>query len=99
MQSNLKIGFHVSISISIDLAVDRAKEGGCTTFQIFLKNPRGWSYKPLGDEEVERFVKKCRAWGYTSVLAHMPYLPNLASPSSETYRRSCLLYTSDAADE
>lgn len=90
---SLRIGFHVSISGSIDLAVDRAKEAGCTAFQIFLKNPRGWSYKPLGDEEAERFVKKCEAMGYSAVLAHMPYLPNLASPNDETYQRSlnCLI--------
>jgi len=41
------IGFHVSISGSIDQAVDRALEMGCTTFQIFTRNPRGWAFKPL----------------------------------------------------
>jgi len=93
VQSDLKIGFHVSITGSIDLAVDRAKEAGCTAFQIFLKNPRGWAYKPLNEDEAERFVKKCESWGYTAVLAHMPYLPNLASPKDETYQKSvnCLL--------
>ncbi|MEM4201541.1 MAG: deoxyribonuclease IV, partial [Nitrososphaerales archaeon] len=90
---DLKIGFHVSISGSIDLAVDRAKGAGCTTFQIFLKNPRGWSYKPLGEEEALRFVKKCEEFGYKELLAHMPYLPNLASPSDEIYQKSvrCLI--------
>lgn len=89
----IKIGFHVSISGSIDLAVDRAKEAGCTAFQIFLKNPRGWSYKPLGEEEAERFVKKCEEFGFSEPLAHMPYLPNLASPSDEIYQKSvnCLI--------
>jgi deoxyribonuclease-4 len=93
VQSDLKIGFHVSITGSIDLAVDRAKEAGCTAFQIFLKNPRGWAYKQLNEDEADRFVKKCEAWGYTAVLAHMPYLPNLASPKDETYQKSvnCLL--------
>ena len=41
------IGFHVSIAGSIDLAVDRALEMGCTTFQVFTRNPRGWAFKPL----------------------------------------------------
>ncbi|MEM3510621.1 MAG: deoxyribonuclease IV [Nitrososphaerales archaeon] len=92
MQS-LKIGFHVSISGSIDLAVDRAKEAGCTAFQIFLKNPRGWSYKPLREEEATLFVKKCEKFGYSELLAHMPYLPNLASPNDEIYKKSfnCLV--------
>ncbi len=90
---DLKIGFHVSISGSLDLAVDRAEEAGCTAFQIFLKNPRGWSYKPLDEGEAARFVEKCEEFGYREVLAHMPYLPNLASPSDEIYRKSvnCLV--------
>ena len=36
----VKLGFHVSISGSIDMAVDRALELDCNTFQIFTGNPR-----------------------------------------------------------
>ncbi len=39
------VGVHVSIAKSIDLAVDRAKEIGCDTFQIFSRSPRGWGLK------------------------------------------------------
>lgn len=73
------IGFHVSISGSIDQAVDRSLEMGCTTFQIFTRNPRGWAFKPLEDEQVQVFVEKRRKAGYEKVVAHMPYLPNLAA--------------------
>ena len=52
------LGFHVSISESIDLAVDRAVEADCTAFQIFTRNPRVWKYKPLKEEETARFVEK-----------------------------------------
>jgi deoxyribonuclease-4 len=88
MDSPLKIGVHVSISGTIDQAVDRAKGKNCTTFQIFTRNPRGWAYKNLGDTEVKSFVKKCSFWNYNEVMTHMPYLPNLASPKDEVYLRS-----------
>ncbi len=74
------IGFHVSISGSLDLAVDRAVEIGCTTFQIFTRNPRGWAFKALDQEQARLFREKRKKAGYERVVAHMPYLPNLASP-------------------
>ncbi|MDA4116298.1 MAG: deoxyribonuclease IV [Thaumarchaeota archaeon] len=63
----------------MDLAVDRAVEMGCTTFQIFTRNPRGWAFKPLEEEQVELFRQKRSKAGYQRVVAHMPYLPNLAT--------------------
>jgi deoxyribonuclease IV len=73
------LGFHVSISGSIDLAVDRALEMGCTTFQIFTRNPRGWAFKPLDEGQAQLFREKRSKAGYEKVVAHMPYLPNLAT--------------------
>jgi deoxyribonuclease IV len=73
------IGFHVSISGSIDLAVDRALEMGCTTFQMFTRNPRGWAFKPLDEGQAQLFREKRSKAGYQRVVAHMPYLPNLAA--------------------
>ncbi|HKU32253.1 MAG TPA: endonuclease, partial [Candidatus Nitrosotalea sp.] len=37
----MQVGMHVSISGSIDRAVDNAVAMGCTAFQIFTRNPRG----------------------------------------------------------
>lgn len=76
----------MSISGSIDLAVDRALEMGCTTFQIFTRNPRGWAFKPLEDEVAQLFREKRRKAGFAKVVAHMPYLPNLAA-SAEPYQK------------
>lgn len=82
------VGVHVSIAKSIDLAVDRAKEIGCDTFQIFTRSPRGWGYKDLTGEQIEAFRRKLAASGIRIPVDHMPYLPNLASPKGEHYRRS-----------
>lgn len=82
------IGLHVSIAESLDLAFDRAVEAGCTTFQIFTRNPRGWKFKPLADEQISAFLEKRRSSKFRKVVAHMPYLPNLASPDRVTTKAS-----------
>jgi deoxyribonuclease-4 len=90
MQSEPLIGLHVSIEKSLDLAFDRAEEVGCTTFQIFTRNPRSWRFKPLQDEETAAFREKRKGSGFKVLVAHMPYLPNLASPDKTTMRESRL---------
>lgn len=82
------LGVHVSIAGSIDKAVDRAREMGCTTFQIFTRNPRGWKFSPLNPEDINAFVKKLKLHGFKLSVAHMPYLPNISSPLDETYEKS-----------
>ena len=83
-----KLGFHVSISGTIDRAVDRAWELGCDTFQIFTRNPRSWGFRPLEEGEAEAFREKRLRRGLDPVFAHMPYILNLASSDEEIYRRS-----------
>ncbi len=82
------LGAHVSISGTIDKAVDRARDLRCTTFQIFTRNPRGWKAKKLSDEEVEEFRKKMKEYNYNIAVSHMPYLPNISSPILQTFRKS-----------
>lgn len=76
----LMLGLHVSIADSLDSAFDRAAEVGCTTFQMFTRNPRGWRFKPLARDQVSAFVEKRKKSGLEKIVDHMPYLPNLASP-------------------
>jgi deoxyribonuclease-4 len=83
----VKVGVHVSIAGSLDLAVDRAKDAGCDVFQMFSRNPRGWNYPPLPEEISELFRKKIKTTGILAV-DHMPYLPNLASPKEDVYEKS-----------
>jgi len=83
-----KIGAHLSIAGSIDRAVDRAIEKNCETFQIFTRNPRGWKFKALDEEETEHFVRKLQMSKIDPAFSHMPYLPNLASHDKAIYRKS-----------
>lgn len=91
----MKLGVHVSISGSIDRAVDRAAEMGCNTFQIFTRNPRGWRFKGMDQKEVEHFTRKLEVHKMDPVFGHMPYLPNLASPKEEVYEKSVVSLTAE----
>ena len=53
----MQIGCHVSISGSIDKAVDNAIERECTAFQIFTRSPRSWHVKKLDDADVKTYKK------------------------------------------
>jgi deoxyribonuclease-4 len=88
------IGAHVSISGSISLSFDRAKSMGCTAFQIFTRNPRGWKTKKLEDDDYVSFLEKLESTKLLPI-AHMPYLPNIASPDAEGYRRSVEVLTEE----
>jgi deoxyribonuclease-4 len=90
----VRVGVHVSIAGSLDLAVDRAFDAGCDVFQMFSRNPRGWAYPPLNDEVVDSFRTKIKTTGLLPV-DHMPYLPNLASPKPEVYEKSVTTLTAE----
>ena len=84
----MKLGFHVSISGSIDQSFDRAMLIGCNTFQIFTRNPRTWKSKKLTPVEIKAFRLKHKSSRINFVVSHMPYLPNLASPNDTIYKKS-----------
>ena len=58
--TQMQIGCHVSISGSIDKAVDNAIERECSAFQIFTRNPRGWHAKELTKDDITNFKLKLR---------------------------------------
>ena len=84
----MKFGVHVSITGSIDQAIDRANAIGCDTFQIFTRSSRSWTAKPLDDHSVQLFKEKKQVKGFPEIVVHMPYLPNLASSEEPTYQKS-----------
>jgi len=86
----MQIGCHVSISGSIDKAVDNAMMIDCSAFQIFTRSPRSWHVKDLGDNDVKSFKQKLddSKIDRFATVAHMPYLPNLATPNHDVYSKS-----------
>ncbi len=85
-----RIGFHVSISGGISNSVDNALKIGCTAFQIFSRNPRGWTAKSLQEDDVMKFRRKLNDSKIDrgSIFVHMPYLPNLSSPNHKLHMKS-----------
>ena len=86
----MQIGCHVSASGSIDKSVDNAVERDCSAFQIFTRSPRSWHAKELTKEVIDAFKSKLKdsKSDRFAICAHMPYLPNLATPKNDAFEKS-----------
>lgn len=91
----MRFGFHISITGGFKNVVERAKKKGCETIQLFSRNPRGWQYGALAEEDVEEFKQEIKASGLSPVFVHMPYLPNLASGEKSLFHKSVQSLTVD----
>jgi deoxyribonuclease IV len=56
--------------------------------QIFSRNPRGWTVKPLDKNDIAKFKELRVRWDIAPVFVHTNYLINLASPKPDLYNRS-----------
>jgi len=88
----MRFGIHVSIAGGLHLGLKRAVEIGCESVQIFLVNPRSWRTTPLTDEVIDRFhsVRQTDAKKIMPLVAHLPYLPNLAALDGDIFDKSVL---------
>ena len=86
----MQVGCHVSASVSIDKAVDNAVERNCTAFQSFTRSPRSWHAKELTKDVIDAFKSKLKDSKIDrfAICAHMPYLPNLATPKEDAFEKS-----------
>ncbi len=84
----MRLGAHVSISGSLDLAIDRAVAIGCECLQIFYGSPRQWRAMTYSDEAITGFVEKRRAARLDPLVAHAAYLVNLGTAERVYLRRS-----------
>ena len=87
-REKMKFGFHISIAGGFSKVVTRAIPLGCETIQFFSRNPRGWKYSSLDDEDVATFRKDIETAHIDPVVVHMPYLPNLAHAKGNHYKKS-----------
>jgi len=83
-----RIGVHTSIAGGLHLSLERARALGCNTFQIFSHNPRGWTVKPISEEEVSIFKSLRSNLDISPVYIHTPYLINMASGDSILRKKS-----------
>jgi deoxyribonuclease IV len=84
------IGAHVSAAGGVENAPERAKEIGATGFALFTKNQRQWKAKPLTEENITQFKKRCEEYGYSmdTVIPHDSYLINLGHPEQAKLQKS-----------
>jgi deoxyribonuclease-4 len=84
----MRFGFHISIAGGFSKVIERARRRKCETIQLFSRNPRGWVYGPLDQQEVKRFREEFSRSAISPFFVHMPYLPNLSSEDRDLYRKS-----------
>jgi deoxyribonuclease IV len=83
-----RYGKHTSIVGGLARSLERAAELGCSSLQIFSRNPRGWASPPLGEEEADAFREARARLGLGPVVVHDNYLINLASADAPIRERS-----------
>ena len=81
-------GSHLSIAGGYFKAVQKAKELGFASLQIFTKNNNQWKGKPISAADRQAFVAARSAAGMLPTIAHDSYLINLASPDPALWERS-----------
>jgi deoxyribonuclease-4 len=81
------LGAHEPIAGGVSTAFARAEADGADCVQVFTRNARGWTARPLEDEEVARFRQEARRTG-KPVAAHSAYLINCASTDREIRKKS-----------
>lgn len=83
-----RIGFHAPIKGGLHNALVIAQETGCTTVQLFSRNPRGWMAKPLSTDDISLFRQTRRATKLSPVMIHCNYLINLCSSDEALLEKS-----------
>ncbi|MBF0558243.1 MAG: deoxyribonuclease IV [Nitrospirae bacterium] len=88
MINQRRLGVHTSIAGGIQLSLQRARELGCSTMQIFSHNPRQWFVRDLHEDSVAQFKKLRREYDIDPVFIHSSYLINLASQDHTILKKS-----------
>ena len=94
----MRIGAHLRRQgrAGIHGALEGTQERGGDCAQLFISNARGWAAPSPSDEDAAAFRSSWEAANLGPVVAHAPYLVNIASPNPEFLRRSRELAVSTA---
>src|SRR5262249_60042663 len=80
--------FHAPIKGGLHNALAIARDTGCSTVQLFSRNPRGWMAKPLSKEDITNFRKARLSSKLSPVLIHCNYLVNLCASDDALLEKS-----------
>jgi deoxyribonuclease IV len=86
----VKIGAHLRRQgrLGIQGALEGTRERGADCAQLFISNARAWAAPRVSDEDAVAFRRSWETAGLGPVVAHAPYLVNIASPNPEFLRKS-----------
>ena len=91
------LGAHLSIAGGLVNALIEAQRLRMECVQVFTRNQRRWSARPLGEAECQAWRGRLEALGWhrrrggARTVSHNSYLINLASPDPVLWRRSLAL--------
>ncbi|MGI6553365.1 MAG: deoxyribonuclease IV [Clostridia bacterium] len=89
------IGAHLSISKGYRAAVEEARKIGANTLQFFTRNPRGARARPLDLKDLEKANMLRAQYVFGPIVAHAPYILNLASPKEEVWELAIRILRED----
>jgi deoxyribonuclease-4 len=82
------IGAHVSTGGGLPNAIERGKERGCESIQIFHQSPRMWRPTKYGEADFAAFREAMDASKVEAVIIHAVYLINCATKDKELRKKS-----------
>ncbi len=91
----MPLGVHTSIAGGISNSIDRIEDLGCDAMQIFSRNPRSWTLRPIPRNEIDLFRAKRRKAAIWPVAVHTTYLINLCSSDPAIFDRSVSLFKAE----
>jgi deoxyribonuclease-4 len=83
-----RIGVHLGTAGGASNAVERAREIGANTFQMFSSSPRMWRAPKVDPKQAERMRALRTALDVGPLVIHTSYLVNVCSQSDEVRQKS-----------
>ncbi len=91
-QEKKRIGIHLSTAGGAYTAVERARDVGANTFQIFTSSPRTWRAAPVAAEVAAKMRSLREQYDIGPAVVHANYLINLASQNDDVREKSTLAF-------
>ncbi len=83
-----RIGVHLSTSGGVWTAVDRAREAGANTLQIFSSSPRTWRPATIPVQDAEKLKSLRTEHDIGPMAIHVSYLVNVCCQGEEVLQKS-----------
>ena len=90
-----RIGIHLGTGGGASTAVERAREIGANTFQIFSSSPRMWRAPKVVPEQAKRMRDLRAEYNVGPLVIHASYLINVCSQTEDVRQKSIAAFRSE----